>query len=187
MRIANGSGQGATVDIGAFEVQDYVVNVTTDPAATSNYQLSLRQAIVQANTYPTNSVRISFSSGVSGTITLANPLGTLEIDSNVDLTGPGEQSDGQGEQPLDRLQRLHRRSRHTVFLSGLTVTGGNAAASGGGINNNGTLALNSVVLSNNAAATSGGGINNTGALIVVNTTIAGNRPGPAAASRTREC
>ena len=59
-----------------------------------------------------------------------------------------------------------------VTISGLTIEYGKAA-SGGGINNAGTLTLSSDTLVNNSAAL-GGGVYNSGTLTLSNVTESGN-------------
>jgi len=67
----------------------------------------------------------------------------------------------------------------TVYISGLTITGGNATGDGGGIFNAGNLTIvDSTISGNNAlAANTGGGggiFNNGGTLMIADSTISGN-------------
>ncbi len=174
-RRANGAGS-TTVDIGSFEVQNYVVTVATDPVtAGTTRQLSLRQAIVLANTHATDSVHITFANNVTGTITLDNTQGTLEIGSNQNITGPGATALTIKEAtPSTNFSVFTVDPNTTVYVSGLTITGGNAAVNGGGVNNGGTLLLTDSVLSKNAATLGGGGIYNSGVLTALNVTFSGN-------------
>ena len=61
-----------------------------------------------------------------------------------------------------------------MTLAGLTITGGNAADSGGGINNAGSLTVTDCTVSGNTAFNNGGGVSNAGSLTIINSTITGN-------------
>ena len=52
----------------------------------------------------------------------------------------------------------------TASISGLTITGGNAAGSGGGLYNDGTITLTNCTVSGNSASYGGGGVSNYGTL-----------------------
>ena len=63
----------------------------------------------------------------------------------------------------------------TVKMNKITITGGNATGSGGGISNSGILTLANSTISGNNAANNGGGIYNVGTLTVTDSTITGNQ------------
>ena len=95
----------------------------------------------------------------------------IVIDNDVILDGEGNLTiDG------DRQHRVLSVSENvTAELLGLTMSRGNAgaAASGGGIDNGGTLTLMNSTVSGSSAS-SGGGIYNGGTLTLMNSTVSGN-------------
>ncbi len=136
-------------------------------------QLSLREALVAAT-------------GADYVISI--PAGTIDLtqgvlaadDSGYSLTlqntGGGVTTiDGQGQSTV-----LKVIAGTTAIVSNMTITGGQAnqgyaSASGGGIQNAGTLTLDDSVISGNAAGQAGGGIANTmGTLTLDGSVIAGN-------------
>ena len=174
-RNANGGGGALAVDIGAFEVQNDVVNLSGDPTTPVANKLSLREAIVLANTHATDSVHITFAYGVAGTIALDNTQGTLEIASNQNISGPGAAVLTVKENsPSTNFSVFTVDPNTTVQITGLTITGGNASANGGGIDNGGTLLLTNSTLAGNSATLGGGGVYNAGTLTALNDTFAGN-------------
>ena len=72
------------------------------------------------------------------------------------------------------LDRVFHVLRGMVYISGVTVQSGNTTDSGGGIWNNGTLALSRGTVSSNTSTSKGGGIYNSGTLTLVNSTISSN-------------
>lgn len=63
---------------------------------------------------------------------------------------------------------------YDLTLDGLTITGGNHSASGGGIQNSGYLRLVNVTVTGNTSEADGGGIANYGTLILENTIVQNN-------------
>ena len=61
-----------------------------------------------------------------------------------------------------------------VAISGLTISGGDSIATGGGIHNVGTLTLNDCAIVGNTAFARGGGIDSDTTLTLTNCTVAGN-------------
>jgi hypothetical protein len=124
---------------------------------------TLRQVIGDANAGDT----INFA--VSGTITLAS--GSLWIDKDMTIGAPGASNltiSGNDS------SNIFLTSGGTAFISGLTLTDGNAGVGvRGAINNQGTLTLTDVVASNSVARL-GGGIYNGGTLTLIRTTVSGN-------------
>ncbi len=164
--------------------------------------LSLREALALAAERAGDDV-IRFGDGLrGGTITLDPALGQLQIDSNLDIQGPGADQltiDAAGN------SRVFYATA-TVTISGLTITGGqtNDGEGGGGIFNAGTLAISgstisgnssnggwggggilngrtmtitSTVISNNSSHAHGGGISNSATLTVTNSTVSSNSAG----------
>ncbi|HEY1901224.1 MAG TPA: choice-of-anchor D domain-containing protein [Terracidiphilus sp.] len=174
---------------------------------------SLRDAITAANALPQTTLTpvtalmmptIIFASSLNlsaespGNYNITNG-GTLTISANMNIVGPGANLltlNGAGNQILNI-------SGGTVFLSGLSLVDGGTPTSqdpygnggngdGGGIYNNGTLAVTNSTFSGNSASGgngndggdpemgayggngSGGGIYNNGTLTVTNSTFTGN-------------
>jgi hypothetical protein len=131
---------------------------------------SLRQAIADA----ASGEEIQF--GVTGTITLTG--GELTIGKNLTITGPGSGSLSIDGNNASRVFYINSSSV-TVNMSGITVTNGNSANWGGGIENEGTLNLTDCLISgcsaNGAGNGYGGGLDNyQGTVTVTNCTISGN-------------
>lgn len=203
-RAVDGNGDGtATVDIGAYEVQNLLVTNTNDSGAGS-----LRQAITDANVGADTNA-INFQAGLTGTINLLTELPLLA--SSMKLNGPGASvlTVARSNAAVTNFSVFTIYSGPSnqnvwVTISGLTVTGGHSS-SGAGIRNLGTLTISSCAIANNAstgdgagitngfggafvslivknstvsnnsAVQSGGGINNGAPLTIVNSTISGNR------------
>ena len=163
---------------------------------------SLRQAIAGANAQPgANDITFDPTAfATAQTITLTS--GQLELSDTTGtetITGPAAgltvSADG-----ASRLFQVDKGV--TASISGLTVTGGgsassggglsnlgttmltnctitgNSAGNGGGLNNHGTATLNSCTISNNTASSSGGGLQTAGGtLTLTNCTVSGNSAG----------
>jgi LPXTG-site transpeptidase (sortase) family protein len=162
----------------------YTVNTLNDD--TNNDGLcTLREAILAANNAPANNNCGSASSGndtitfnVSGTtITLTSTLpnivsgqGTLTIDGGGNITISGNNS----------VRVMYVNSGANLTLQNLTIANGNGGDFGGGIRNDGTLAIISSTIANNRAGDfiagvgGGGGIFNSGTLTVTNSTLSDN-------------
>jgi hypothetical protein len=139
----------------------------------------LRAALDAANA--AGSGIIVFDPALAGqTITLGGT--ELAIDSNVTITGPGANLLTISGGGVSRVFNIGSVSQTVnVTLSGMTLTNGTTATSGGGIYNGstGTLALTNCTLAGNSATqpgSSGGGIDNasTGAITLANCTFSGN-------------
>src|SRR5262245_39449709 len=122
---------------------------------------SLRWAVGQANS-TAGADTIDFDRGVFGTprtITLAgSQLELSDTTGATAITGPkaGVTVSGGG---LSRVFQINNLV--TASLSGLTITGGNAGSSYGGLYNVGTLTLTNCTVSGNSAGY-GGGLWNSG-------------------------
>src|SRR5262249_40422888 len=158
------------VDIGAFEAGPSVITVTT--LADSNEPGTLRSAINYVdNIDPQGGVVITFAAGLEGTLALTQGM-LPAITGNLAIVGPGASRltiDAQGKSGI-----LSISSGDLVFLSGLTLTHGNAA-SGGAIANAGTLVLTGCTLSvNTTTSGDGGAISSTGTLVLEGCTLSAN-------------
>ena len=147
---------------------------------------SLREAIQAANTDSAVDA-CEAGSGAdtillpAGTYTLvlpggaenANATGDLDILEDLTINGAGADTttiDGGG---IDRVLDIPLGDP-TVQLNNLAITDGQWA-SGGGINSEGTLTLNYVVVCTNTVTGGGGGINNVGGTLTLNdSTVRGN-------------
>ncbi|HKU61035.1 MAG TPA: choice-of-anchor Q domain-containing protein [Gemmatimonadales bacterium] len=150
-----------------------VVNSLADPGdgICDATQCTLREAIKA-----TGSTRISFKSGLTGTITLARPGaggGTLVIDKSLAITGPDVRVviQRRSTDPAFRIVRI--AGRDTVRLTNLILRKG-ADTTGGGIINFGHLALTNCTVTGNSALRFGGGIDNHGWLSVTDSRVANN-------------
>ncbi len=134
------------------------LTVLRAPANVSvNSDATLRAAITNA----VNGDTITFAANIT-------PLSVLPaIQANITIAGGGLFLDG-----AHSFQVLHVASGATVSISSLTIQNGkNTSSSGGGIQNDGTLTLNSCVITGNhqTSSYSGGGIfNSRGATLTVN-------------------
>ncbi len=142
------------------------VNTTKDETIAGDGTCSLREAVQAASGSPSPDCPGRTSSGVT---TISLPAGhyRLSLGSELALTGDmaivGSKSDP-SQTVIDAA--LHSRvllNEGTASLSRLTITGGRAAgpgpagAPGGGIENDGTLALSNVMVAENASGNGGGG------------------------------
>jgi hypothetical protein len=153
---------------------------------------TLRAAIEQAD-LDSSQDTIVFAPSVTGTITLSSAL--PDLSSNFAIVGPGSsdltvaRSSASGTADF-RIFDVPVGA--VIAISGLTVTGGSVSvagsdryASGGGIENSGTLSLNDVTISGSTAGVGlgeileavpgeGGGIENSGMLSISDSTISNN-------------
>lgn len=175
----------------------YMVDTTVDTVAlnactAAANDCSLRGAITKANsTSADDTIDFAIPAGDAGctaggvcTITLLNG----ELTANVTSTsGKLTISNATGTSKLlisgNNASRVFTVSANgtqkgDLTLNGLTVTNGRVLAVGGGISNNGRLALiNSVVTGNTAQASDGGGIYNFFEATITNSTISNNSGG----------
>jgi CSLREA domain-containing protein len=194
--VTNAAGGNAT-DIGANESHNLQVNSIGDlddgactSLATGN-GCTLREAINAANLlFGTQAIVFApaLTTGGPAAITLSSALPALS--SDVSIAGSGanlltiQRSSVVGT-PDFRIFTIS--SGTTVFISGLTITNGNAvgaqsASTGGGIlNAAGTLVINNCVITANNAISGGGiynGAGNTGGTLTINnSTVSSNTGG----------
>lgn len=110
----------------------------------------------------------------SGTITLTT--GELLVTRDVEIIGPGAAALTISGNGASRVFRTGADT--TVSISGVTISGGYVnSGSGGGILNEGTLTLDTVVVSGNRASSAGGGINHFsgGTLTLIRSSVSGNK------------
>jgi len=160
----------------------FTINALTDTnfgagGAGSGNAGDLRYVLTQSNSAGgTNS--IIFQPGLSGTILLKAVL--PNIGNNLSLGGPVIDSVIVNANKLGSVFVV--AAGETVSISNLTITGGDGGNLGGGILNNGTLAISNCIIQNNVGGavgnvTGGGGIMNLGTMTVTNCTVADNTTG----------
>ena len=147
----------------------YTVNALTDTGTGTGTSGDLRYVLTQVNLDSTADT-VTFSSGLTGTITLTSALPA--ITNNVTITGPGANAvtiSGAGAYTVFTI------NASTVNISGLTIANGYAATEGGGIvNNSATLTVTNCVFLSNKAVIFGGAIFNNAALNVGESTFYDN-------------
>ncbi len=171
---------GSHVDIGAYEAtppDSFVVTTAADVVDANDGVTSLREAILAANADP-NLTTITFAPSLDGTPIVLTAGGDLDVSTNVTIQGNGAantiiDASGLGDRVLQVLPG------GDLTLDGVTVTGGNESTgtgggTGGGILNDGTLAVTNTTISGNMATYQGGGIFNNGTLVVTSSTFSGN-------------
>ncbi len=141
---------------------------------------SLRQAIIDANTTAGNdTIDFAFATGTSPyTITLASALPNIAATSTagtLTINGLGENNliidANQGNFSIFTIA-----TGGNLTISGVTVTGANAAGYGGALKNSGALSIFNSTLSGNTSASDGGAVGNYfgGSLYIANSTLSGN-------------
>ncbi len=161
------------VDIGAFQPNPLIVNTADDGTGSPSGDLSLRQAVNLANLLGGDEA-IGFDPTVFATPqTIALDGTLLELKSgSATITGPGANLlTVSGDQARGVFQV---DTDVTASISGLTITGGNAASSGGGVANLGTLTLTDCTVSGSSAGDNGGGVANFGTATLTECTVSGN-------------
>ena len=139
-RIVNG-----TVDIGAFEVQLFLVYNTNDTGPGS-----LRSAVTNADQAGGSTILFA----TSGVITLQSTLPAIIADVNI--VGPATNTLSVSGNAA--YQVFDVEADATADISGLTITDGSSAGNGGAIENDGTLTLTNCTVSGSSSAGDGGGI-----------------------------
>jgi len=164
---------GALESLGALENGKLVVSITADEAD-SNYaadDISLREALMYANAFPDlSTITFNLPSGPQ-TINLTSALDSIGAD--VIILGPA--AGVTVRRDTGGLYRIFAvDSGKGATLQNLTITNGNLAALGGGIYNQGNLALTNCVVSGNTGI--GGGITSAvgSSLSLTNCVVSGN-------------
>lgn len=153
--------------VGAASAATFTVTNTNDSGAGS-----LRQAINDSDVNP-GSDTINFN--LSGCPCTINTFGRLLIQGGLTINGLGAKQLTVRGDDSDNVF-INNSLSAPVVIDGLTITGGNAFAfGGGGISNFGTLTLRNSVVSGNHSSLKGGGIaNNSGNLTISNSTVSDN-------------
>ena len=135
---------------------------------------TLRQAITKADhaaagkSYIINIVR-------PGTITLKTALPDLKRNITINGLGASNTTVRRDSRPATPSFRVFTvDAGKNVRISGLTIAGGKASGTGGGLDNSGTLTVSDCVFSSNSAFLGGGGLSNDGTVIVTGSTFTGN-------------
>ncbi|MCI0683337.1 MAG: Ig-like domain-containing protein [Gemmataceae bacterium] len=164
-RIGDGS---TTVDLGAFERQNFIVTTTADETNAANGQTSLREAVALANARP-GADGILFD--VTGTITLG--AGEIVIDDDLAIQGPGAANLTVSGNNASRVFAVN--SGKAVGLIDLTIANGRVVgADGGAVRNSGPLTVVRSVITGSTAESGGGIYANFSELILVDSTVWGN-------------
>lgn len=175
-------------------MEDELVDTTPD-------FLTLREAIKLAN-FAGDGREVNFDDELfadlaqSYTITLDESLGSLQVTAGVEIKGPGLElvqnpdlltivapdpsaADGDGmtifeinnEDPLGEIPDTVAN----VFISGLSLTGGDSATAGGAINTTENLTLTNVHIYDNYSGETGGAIYSSQLLSIMTSTVDNNR------------
>lgn len=114
---------------------------------------------------------ITFSPDFNTAQTIMLTGGEIALNRDIVLNGPGANLLTIDANDAGRVFNI---TGGNVGLSGMTITGGNAANGGGIANLGGTLTLTNSVVTGNVASDLGGGIYSTSALTIVGTTVSNN-------------
>jgi len=196
-----GIDNGGSVDAGAVELQveapSLYVTTTADIVDELDGETSLREAIAYANSVydadndglPEDTIEFAAGPGEAfengGSIFLGDN-GMLEISSDITINGDLD-DDGNPDVTLDAntdagqtdaSDRVLLVSNGQATLIGLTITGGQTHAEGGGIriDSEASLLIEDSIIAENEA-TNGGGIANAGTLQVDRSEISDNKTG----------
>jgi predicted outer membrane repeat protein len=165
-----GVGRPTVCDIGAYEFKELlVVDSLDDPGdgICDIDECTLRDAVATIE----NGYWISFNSSLSGgTITLGSEI---EITKEMTIDGSGLVPNVQVSGG-DAVRVFNISSGAMVELDHLDIIHGGGVVFGGGINNDGTLAVSNCNLSGNSVTNVGGGIYNNGTLTVTDSTFSNN-------------
>ncbi len=196
--LATLSATTATIALGTVDVTaaangttgSYHVTATTTESSTASFSLAngalytvtgignsgsgsglsgdLPYCITQADANPY--ATIQFGSNVTGTIDLKSGL---VLSANVIITGDTKFLEVEGGGPSSSFSVFTVDSGVTASISGLTITGGHSTE-GGGVLNNGTLALTGDTVADNTASIDGGGLSSHGTATLTSDTFADN-------------
>ena len=156
------------------------VNTTIDQndgSATNG--LSLRDAILIANSDTANKYIINLTGGATYKLTafsLTDTLGSdLDVLGNVTIQSTGTEPATIDASGLTNPDRVFEVSNY-LNLDNIVITGGSTTAVGGGIyiKQNATASLFNTTVKNNSAG-GGGGIFNDGLMVLLNSTVADNK------------
>jgi hypothetical protein len=179
-----GLNAGSTVDIGAYEASSsFLVTSTAATFDAGALPTAVEWADLSTNTNPANvstpdaNTIVFDTSGVfatAQTITLTSATGPLSLtNTTTDIAIEGPDSDTLTISGGGVVQVFSMATGVTATLSILTISGG-SAASGGGIDNAGTLTVNNSTIANNLATDTGGGVDNSGTMTINGGSVTGN-------------
>jgi CSLREA domain-containing protein len=165
-----------TVFAASAQAATFQVNTSADDASggTCAVTCTLRDAVTSANADGSANT-ITFASGVSGPITLANGSLPISDAGGLTITGPGSGAltvSGNGASQIFSVS-----TANPVSITGLTLTGGSSATDGGaiGVTNSAPLSLSGDTISASTTTTGrGGGVSSAGPITISNSVISGN-------------
>ena len=169
-----GVGVGATLLMGGTaQAADFTVTTLDDSTDLG----TLRSAIANAQLPGNSGSKITFQSGLSGTIHLGSAL--PEITEPTTIQGPGAEKIAiSGDDAYAIFELDSTEDGFPVSISGLTLTDANTPGSGAAINTyNADLTLTGMVISDNVANDIGGAIeaySGFGLLTIRDSTVTGN-------------
>lgn len=173
-----GSRTLAVTDNETNQTQPYVVTTLVDELDPASTDVSLREAILAANS-DAGHQQITFADGLSGTLTLTR--GELAVTDSVEISGPGARAitvDANGQSRVFNVDNS-ASSLLDVTISGLTITGGTSAEAGGAIYSSENLTLAEVTVSDSTSSSGdflgGGGLfGRDGTVVLTGSTFSGN-------------
>ncbi len=188
LRGTAGLNAGLKPDIGAYEASSsYQVATTTDSVNMGTLRSAIAWANVSTNANPANLTPNAtapntavFNTGgafsTPQTITINPALGPIQLSTAL---ASGEAIDGTASRGLTIsgggvTQVFTVAAGANAMLSGVKVTGGWSATSGGAISNMGNLTVNNSTLSGNTAGAGGGAIDDMGQLTIQASTLNAN-------------
>ena len=154
----------------------WTVNNTLDDGSTGSLRWAITQADSMGGTETIDFDPIVFATQETITLNSALPelsdtTGTMTIDGPA--LGVTVARNSAAVTPFIRIFKVD--TGVTAAMTNLTITGGDVVGDfGGGIYNNGTLALTECTVDGNSAPNGGGGIFNQGTVTVTASTISGN-------------
>ena len=150
----------------------YIVNTTTDLAAVTPHELSLRQAVAEANAYSPGGATVLLAA--TGTYKLTD--GEVDITNNMTIAGLAPSISVIDGQLADRIFDIN--GGLNVTIKSLTLQNGSTTAGGAIYMNSGTggaLNLTNMVIKNNSALLGGGVFVGDGNSLTLNSdTFSGN-------------
>ena len=156
-----------------------LVTVTTleDSVNLNDGVTSLREAIFAANTVlGADTIEFAPTLMADGPSTILLTQGELKITDSLSINGPGadlltidasgndptpDMNNGDGSRVFN-IEDANYETLLSITLQGLTISGGDSGAVGGGVHTRENLTLRSTNVSNNSSSVSGGGVYATG-------------------------
>ncbi|MFO0836093.1 MAG: choice-of-anchor Q domain-containing protein [Phycisphaerales bacterium] len=151
----------------ALEARQLLATFTVTSLADSGMG-SLRQAVTDANSLAGADV-ITFDASAHGAITLSGT--ELVLAGELTIEGPGASELSVSGNLVSRVFRVLPDA--SVSISGLAISNGYSANSGGGVYNDGSLAITNCTLSGSWSQ-NGGAVYNAGVLTITNSSLASN-------------